>query len=161
MRKASKILLILGAVFSVVTCLSLIENAIGFATAGFFTGIGLSIGYFASGMGEEVLALLIMGISYFVSFNIVAIVMLVTAIFPLISAILGFIGGAKPRKKKAIYIVNIVFAILLALNFTSGYGLVSAVLILVGSFLALSALKEEKALEEVQEEPVVEEVSAE
>ena len=77
-----------------------------------------------------------------------------SAIFPLISAILGFIGGRK-KAGKAIFIVNIVFAVFLAYNFNSGFGLVAAVLLLVGSFMGLSAVKEEKAAL-AEEQPVEE-----
>ena len=156
MRKASKILLILGGVFALLAIYSLVSVAISLSISGLSSGLSMILSWFAaSSSGEEAGFLLGMGIGFGIGFNILAFVILCTAVFPLISAILAFIGGAKKSSKKGIYIVNIVFAVILALNFDSGYGLISAVLILVGSFLALSAIKEETKTEE---ERIVEEV---
>ena len=154
MRKTSQILMRIGAAFAVVTVLSTLISAAIFGSMGFLAGAGMIVGGIFAGEGEASTVLLSMGISYAVGFICAAIAIACSAIFPLISAILGFLGGRK-KAGKAIFIVNIVFAILLAYNFSSGFGLVATALLLVGSFMGLSAVKEEKAAL-AEEQPVEE-----
>ncbi len=154
MRKASQILMRIGAAFAVVTVLSNVLTSIIVGSFGSLYGIGMLIGFFVTASGEyPQYVLLGVGIGYWVGFLIAAAIVLCMSIFPLISAILGFLGGRK-KAGKVIFILNIVFAILLAYNFGSGYGLIAAVLLLVGIFLGLSAVKEEKAA--LEEQPVEE-----
>lgn len=154
MRKVSQILMRIGAAFAVVTVLSNVLTSIIVGSVGSLYGIGMLIGFFATLGGEyPQYVLLGVGIGYWIALLIVASIVLCMAIFPLISAILGFLGGRK-KTGKVIFIINIVFAVLLAYNFGNGYGLIAAVLLLVGSFLGLSAVKEEKAA--LEEQPVEE-----
>ena len=157
MRKASKILMILGAVFALVTVVSNLITAFAFGTIGVLLGGGLIIGGVASGESSAMTAMISIGLSYGLGFILTAIIIACACIYPLISTILGFIGSRK-KAGKVIFILNIVFGVFLAYNFGSGYGLVAAVLLLVGSFLGLSAVKEEKAALAEEEQPVEEPV---
>ena len=154
MRKASQILMRIGAAFAVVTVISSLIAAAILGTVGFLAAGGMIAGGLLSGSDEAASVLVSMGISYGIGFICAAVAIFCSAIFPLISAILGFIGGRK-KAGKAIFIVNIVFAVFLAYNFNSGFGLVAAVLLLIGSFMGLSAVKEEKAAL-AEEQPVEE-----
>ena len=155
MRKASQILMRIGAAFAIVTVVSTIISAAILYASGVSAGLIMYIVGIINSTSEssDPAVFFVMGTCYMIAFAITAISIVCSAVFPLVSGILGFIGGRKKAGKK-IFVANIIFAILLAYNFSSGFGLVAAVLLLVGSFMGLSAVKEEKAA--LAEQPVEE-----
>lgn len=162
MRKAAKIVLLVGGIFGILSllgtlaCLALVPVlALGGLAAGLApvaeTLIDLlsDMDALMEWLPENAAAIAIPAVSGFVAAGVLATTLLVDAVLALATAITCFVGSKAKPAKKGIHIVNIVFGIL-----------GTSLLALVGGVLGLiAAIKEKKALpaeEPAEEEPVAE-----
>ncbi len=177
MKKASKILLLIGGILGILLAVYALCSGIFAALFAGFSGTGMfGIGVFSLLLDLEVLPLefrifgdtasdiiyIVYGGFMVALAIIVLVVMLVSAIMQLVAAILALKARGK-NEKKGLYIANFVFGGLLLFIFSAGWMTwIVEILIIVGSVLGLIAMKKaaQEQAEEQQEDAseVVEEI---
>ena len=170
MKKASKILLLIGGIFGLLAAiLALLSGVTVFGFMQFFglgyTGVGIfsllldlevfDLGFKIFGAIEPDIMYIVEGVLMIVlSFAVVA-VQVVVFIVQLIAGIIGLKSRGK-NEKKGLYIANFVFAGLIFFIFGSGFlGYIAEIVLVVGSILGLIAMKKSQ-----QEEQPIEAVDA-
>ena len=175
MKKASKILLLIGGIVGIIVAVWTLVSALfafGIMQLGglAYSGVGIvsllidngviPAEFTLLGAVENDIIFIVEGVFMLVCSFIVLIACFITFVFQLISSIIALKSRGK-NPKKGLYIANFIFAGLLIFIFgTDTLGFIAEVLVIVGSILGLIALKKEKAIEEqpAEEAPAVEEI---
>lgn len=172
MRKASKILLMLGGIFGIIVAvLTLLEGAAAFGIMQLlglgYTGFGIfdllvelevfDFGFKIFGSIEPAILYIVEGVLSFVLSFIVIVAMIVVFVMQLIAGIIAL--KAKSKQKKGLYIASFVFAGLILFIFSAGWmSWITEILIIVGCILGLIANKKEAQADQEEQPQVVEEV---
>ena len=174
MKKASKILLLIGGIFGLLAAiLALLSGVTAFGFMQFFglgyTGVGIfsllldlevfDLGFKIFGAIEPDIMYIVEGVLMIVLSFVVVAVQIVVFIVQLIAGIIGLKSRGK-NEKKGLYIANFVFAGLIFFIFGSGFlGYIAEIVLVVGSILGLIAMKkaqqEEQPIEAVDASEVV------
>lgn len=172
MRKASKILLMIGGIFAILVAVLTILEALGvFAVlqvAGIgYTGFGIfdllveleviDIGMKFYGSVEPAIMYIVEGVFAWVISFVVLVILIVVFIVQLIAGIIAL--KARKQQKKGLYIASFVFAGLILFIFSAGWmSWITEILIIVGCILGLIANKKEAQADQEEQPQEVEEV---
>ena len=155
MKKASKLLYIIGGVFCLMSVVSVLASVAFMWLGGFVPGLVLGILSLAY---NEAYYFLAIGLPIMGGLWISAFALLPTIVLPLVSLVLALIAGFKRKGSgKVLAIINLILAILLLLN----GDVIPGILILLASVFVIGRLSEEKEIAEQQEaiETAVEEIA--
>ena len=152
MRKASRLLFLLGAIFGLVTLASIVSTALFLATGGTIAGVVLLIIGATAYDGWWIFFEI--GLPIWGGTLLGAIMTFITATVPALCLILGILGAVLKKGPKPLLIIELILAALMLV--VSSDALIPALLLLIAAVLGLSEKKEEP--KEVVEEEQIEEV---
>lgn len=162
MKKASKILLLIGGIFGILACVSIVFGILvgfgvlqlegwAYAGMGIFSllcheGVIPDMASYALFPDETIdVIYIVVGVFMLITSFVVVISCIVSFIVHLVSAIIALVSRDK-KEKKGLYIANLIFAGVIFLFFgVDTISLIAEVLIIVGSIFGLIALQKAKA----------------